>query len=386
MNIYKTLISGIICCSIIVVTSCSSVDPSEDDIFNQINSENPSESGQTPGSNDGVKVDLASEFLPLTLSGSYFSYNGVSSVETQYAYYFIPINTTANLAADVVVNLEEDKQYVENLLNGTGSANEVAYVAGGQFLPTDCYTIGNTVITIPEGENSFGVMITIDKAKVAQLNPYTYVKWLLPAFKIASAEIDIINPDKVTLPVINVVRPEASPSLSDNDIANMTNIVLGTTTYTQCRAWGDNPGSLGAVWLFDGNKDINANNSRWVPYTRWDATDAPWVEINLGGTYDIQGFRLFYQNEGRVENGRGDQIVQPRQNCYFFAEINGVWYQQEALLDNTSLTPSYKLAIKNASKVRITWDKILGPPDGIDGWTNNYFMKVKELEIYGTPS
>ncbi len=283
--------------------------------------------------------------------------------------------------SNVNVELEIDKEYVDSLLNELANPNvvmtdELKYIDGGMLLPDDCYTIDSLSLTIPANKTMAAVPVKLNMEMVKKLNPY--IKWILPAFKIKLASIDINPVIQHTIVVLNFkyidFRPAPDP-LTD-DLTGWTNIILNLpkTQIMQC-PWWDTEAFHGAQFTVDGNKDINTISNRWVPITKTIGTTvAPWVEYDLGGKFDISGLKIYYMNE--IESGQTKPT--PRANCYLWAKIDNRWFKQEELLGNTVLTPSYQLDIKNVTNIRITWDLIIQP-------TVSYFLKVKEIEIYTKP-
>lgn len=280
----------------------------------------------------------------------------------------------------VDIEMEIDKGYVEELFAKLDdpeavSTDELSHIEGGLLLPEDCYSIETLRLHLGENERMVAVPVKLNMEKVKGLNPY--VKWILPAFKIKSSTIPVNEVVKHSIVVLDFKYTDArpTPEALPEDLSGWTNLIykLPKTKIKQCR-WWDSEGSHGAQFTVDGNKDINATSNRWVPNTKVGTTEVPWVEYDLGGTFDISGLKIYYMNEKES----GQSVVTPRANCYLWAKIDGRWFKQEELLGNQELTPSYLLDLKNVTDVRLTWDLIIQP-------AVSYFMKVKEIEIYQKP-
>lgn len=282
--------------------------------------------------------------------------------------------------SSVDVEMEVDPDYVETLLEELADPDaqlteELEHLEGGMILPEDCYTIESLNLQINSDEYVNTLPVKLNMEKVKALNPY--VKWILPAFKIKSASIEVNDVIEHTIVTLNFIYTDAKPTPDPlpEDLSGWTNLIykLPKEQIQQCRWWSSET-SHNAAFTVDGDKDINAASNRWVPFSNYGATEAPWVEYDLGGTYDIAGLKLFYMNEKEPNQSEPT----PRANCYVWAKVDNRWFKQEELLGNTELIPSYQLDIKNATHIRLTWDLIVIP-------TLSYFMKVKEIEIYKKP-
>ena len=329
------------------------------------------------------RVFLTSNLATIPVESSYLAYNAepdpneptekiISVAGVGKSGYF-----RNPLTVDVEMEIEEG--YVDSLLNELAKpdvvmTDELEHINGGLLLPEDCYTIESMNLKMGGDNYSAAISIKLDMEKVSQLN--SYIKWVLPAFKIKSAGVEINNVIERTVVVLNLKyldnRPVPAP-LPD-DLTGWTNLILNLP-HAQIKSsvlWDASVHHT--YYTVDGNTDINVNNARWVPSTKYNETETPWIEYDLGGTFDIDGLKIYYQNE--KEANQPD--VTPRANCYLWAKINNRWFKQEDLVENTKLIPSYQLNLKNVTNVRISWDFIREP-------TPSYFLKVKEIEILKKP-
>ena len=279
----------------------------------------------------------------------------------------------------VDIEMEIEEGYVDSLLNELSKpdvvmTDELEHINGGLLLPEDCYSIESMRLKM-EGDNySVAIPVKLNMEKVKQLN--SYIRWILPAFRIKSANIEINNVIERTVVALDFKyldsRPVPAP-LPD-DMTGWTNLILNLphAQISSSVLWDASVHHT--YYTVDGNTDINVNSARWVPSTKYNETETPWIEYDLGGTFDVDGLKIYYQNE--KESGQSD--VTPRANCYLWAKIDNRWFKQEDLVENTELIPSYQLSLKNVTNVRISWDFLREP-------TVSYFLKVKEIEIYKKP-
>jgi len=270
--------------------------------------------------------------------------------------------------------------YVEGLLDQLADpsvtiTDELTHLEGGMLLPEDCYEIESLNVKMGEDDYVATMPVKLNMEKVKELNPF--IKWILPAFRIKSASIEINEVVEHTIVALELkyIDSRPTPDPLPEDLSDWTNLIykLPKAQIAQCRWWSAEA-SHTAVFTVDGDKNIDAASNRWVPFSNYGATEAPWVEYDLGGTFDIDGLKLYYMNEKEPNQS----APTPRANCYVWAKIDNKWFKQEELLGNTELIPSYELNIKSATHIRLTWDLIVIP-------TLSYFMKVKEIEIYKKP-
>lgn len=330
------------------------------------------------------RVYLSQGTPTVSVESSYLSYNLTPNPdESVEKLIYVAGVTRSGLMQNpsaVDIEMEVDKEYVEELFGKLDdpeavATDELSHIEGGRLLPEDCYSIESLHLHLTQGERMAAVPVKLNMKKVKELNPY--VKWVLPAFKIKSSTIAVNEVVKHSIVVLDFKYIDArpTPEALPEDLSGWTNLIyqLPKAQIKQCR-WWDSEGSHGAQFTVDGNKDINAASNRWVPNSKPGTTEAPWVEYDLKGVFDISGLKIYYMNEKES----GQSVVTPRANCYLWAKIDGRWFKQEELLGNQELTPSYELNLKDVTHIRLTWDLIIQP-------TVSYFMKVKEIEIYEKP-
>lgn len=353
MNYIKIFIYAFIVLSVMQLTSCKAND---EDYGNE-------------------RVYLTKNMMTYTIQSSYFSSTPDENESKDIVIDVAGIFRSGDMkdASAVSVEIEEDNAYLEELLQEVGNpeivqSTEHDFVADGQLLPSDCYTVGSLSLSISSNGYIASIPVTIHKEQLAKLSSFN--KWLLPAFKIKSANIEILNPDMHALSIITWSIP--TESLPDPLPSDWLNVALHKSIADAAPVWSD-ANAHSAAWVIDGNKDIYVNSNRYVPATQENVTIAPFVDIDLQGIFDIKGIKIYYQNEPGEEGASG---INPRENCYIWAKVDGVWSLYQKITGNKGLTPNCLVNIEGATHIRIAWDLIVKP-------NPTYFLKVKEIEVYG---
>lgn len=313
-------------------------------------------------------IVLTKQLMNKQISSSYFS-NTIDPEESKIETIHVAGIYRTGMREDnpaVRVEIEEDRDYMEQLLidasdpNVTDKTDEMNLVAGCKLLPTDCYEITNLQIEIPKGGLSASIEVKLDKEKLARLDAFS--TWILPAFRVKSSSMRQIGDVKHSLVTINMLK--YYPAMPD-DRTGWVNIVQNKPISTTCPPWSQAV-THAVTWAVNGDKDNEVDTERWIPFANTTATIAPWFEIDLQGTYKIDGFQLFYCIPNTVV----------RENCDFWIKTtDGEWKKIAELRNNTSNSPSYQLSGEEATHIRVYWDLIKNA-------SANYAVKLKEIEVY----
>lgn len=315
-------------------------------------------------------VVLTKQLLERNIESSYFS-SEVDPEESPYLTLHVAgvyrTGVQENMP-EIRVEIEADRAYMAKLLadlsdptaEQTEEMTAVAGLKGALIVPEDCYEIGNLNIVIPKGELSAAVEVKLDKQKLAKLDAFS--TWVLPAFRIKNTsmeQIGSIETSFVSLKILKSYKP------LPEDLTGWQNLVQGKPISTTCPPWSQAV-THAVTWAVDGDNDNSVDSNRWIPFCNTTATIAPWFEIDLQGTYRIDGFKLFYCIPNTVV----------RENCDFWIKTpEGEWKKVAELRGNKSNTPSYQLFGDEATHIRIYWDLIKNS-------SANYAVKLKEVEVY----
>lgn len=330
------------------------------------------------------KVVLTKQSLTYTISSSYFTAAPDPSESVDETILTANVYHTGVPAENhpVKVAFRADRAYTQQLIDGTieepteAQTQEMEALTGCDLLPEECYTIPSLEITIPGNGYVGSLPVILHKDKIAALDPFA--DWVLPAFSIAGADLPAGGGIENFFAVVKTVREIAYNPLPDDlsgwmnvlrptDMEGLKNGALPDANFSAIKVWSD-ANAHKVQWIADGDKDIGAASNRWVPYTQSGATEAPWIEIDLGKARTIDGIKFYYSEETNAVRDR----------CYVWVKngANGRW-RKAGELRNESLENivSYTLFGNTATHVRLTWDLIKQPAE-------TYFLKLKELEIY----
>lgn len=331
------------------------------------------------------KVVLTKQSLIHTISSSYFTAAPDSSEPVDETIMTANVYHTGVPSENhpVKVTFKADRAYTQQLIDGTieepseAQSLEMEALAGCDLLPEDCYTIPSLEITIPGNGYVGSLPVILHKDKIAALDPFA--DWVLPAFSIAGADLPVGGSFENFLAVVKTVREIHYEPLPDDlstgwmnvlrptDMDGLKNGALPDNNFTAIKVWSD-VNAHKVQWIADGDKNTAAASNRWVPYTQSGATEAPWIEIDLGKTRTIDGIKFYYCEEANAVRDR----------CYVWVK-NGAAdrWRKAGELRNESLENivSYTLFGNTATHIRLTWDLIKQP-------SATYFLKLKELEVY----